>query len=91
MDPESSLPHSQEPATCPYPETNIWSEGLVFSDTANTANHDAGYLLRNVSGLSFDKHGITKPKIPSDETHGSIQGVILIIILNRPRDLHPKQ
>ena len=23
MDPEGSLPHSQEPATCPHPETNM--------------------------------------------------------------------
>jgi len=56
MDPEGSLLHSQEPATCPYPETNIklYEEKAYFSpDTANTANHDAGYLLRNVSSLSF--------------------------------------
>ena len=45
-----------------------------FSDPANTANHDAGYLLRNVSGFSFEKRGITKAKLSSDETHGSNLG-----------------
>jgi len=28
MEPEGSLPHSQEPATCPYPETDQSSHAL---------------------------------------------------------------
>jgi hypothetical protein len=31
MEPEGSLPHSQQPATCPYPETegSVWFRGLT--------------------------------------------------------------
>lgn len=77
MDPEVSWLHSRTARhlSLSWNEyKTIWSEGLIFPDTANTANHEAGYLLRNVSGLSLEKRGITKPKIPSDEKHGSNLG-----------------
>jgi hypothetical protein len=30
MEPEGSLPHSQEPATCPYPKNQSRSEALYI-------------------------------------------------------------
>jgi len=76
MDPECSLPHSQEPANGPYPQTNtkLYEKKAFFPNTAKTATHDARYLLRNVSGFSFEKRGITKPKISFDKTHGNNLG-----------------
>jgi hypothetical protein len=32
MEPESSLPHSQVPATCPYPEPKYQSRSEAFSE-----------------------------------------------------------
>jgi hypothetical protein len=30
MEPESSLPHSQEPATCPYPEPCVLTRYEIY-------------------------------------------------------------
>jgi hypothetical protein len=38
MEPEGSLPHSQEPATCPYPEPAQLNPFKQL-DTLNTSNH----------------------------------------------------
>jgi len=31
MESESSLPHSQQLATCPYPDPNQWKSNICFS------------------------------------------------------------
>jgi hypothetical protein len=30
MEPEGSLPHSQELATCPYPELSVYKDGHMY-------------------------------------------------------------
>ena len=32
MEPQSSLPYSQAPATCPYPEPNPAFDGVTFTN-----------------------------------------------------------
>jgi hypothetical protein len=56
MEPERSLPHSQEPATCPYPEPDLSSSG-----------HPIPLLLRSILILSSHlSHGLLSRLFPSD-------------------------
>jgi len=77
MDSEGSWLHSQRARHLSlswYEYKTTWSEGLIFPDTANTANLEAEHVLRNVSGLSLEKRGINKPKISFYEKHSSNLG-----------------
>jgi len=52
MEPEGTLPHSQEPATCPYPETAMpyhptsWRSILVLFSQLHAVNLLVSYPLK---------------------------------------------
>ena len=55
MEPEGSLPHSQAPATCPYPESDQSIPYLPFPKTVDTADciHIQGVPLATEPGISL--------------------------------------
>ena len=55
MGPEGSLPHSQVPTTCPYPESDQSIPYLPFPKTVDTADciHIQGVPLATEPGISL--------------------------------------
>jgi hypothetical protein len=43
MEPESSLPHSQEPATCPYSEPDQFQVNKIVTKTSVRRKHRSFY------------------------------------------------
>jgi hypothetical protein len=61
MEPEGSLPHSQEPATCPYPERYFTCTVKISVDTENCVRYD-GYRKEDFS-KEIVKDDIPEPNV----------------------------
>jgi hypothetical protein len=63
MEPEGSLPHSQQPATCPHPKSNLISL-LHCSGCTKGSVRFRGLCVRFVTGLSFYGEELLAPPQP---------------------------
>jgi len=67
MEPKGSLPHSQEPATCPYPQPAREEENITTNFAAFVMNIDKNMSLRAIRPGEFVNH-ISISRISSHRT-----------------------